>query len=162
MVDGAIRVNLAGREPNGLVQPGRQYDAVCRRIADALGTIVDVDTGRQIVARVVRTRDVYRGERLAALPDLWVEWRKLGHVHRVESPLIGRVERDWDGCRTGDHRPGGRVLISGPHVRPGRLDRPVPVIDLAPTVAAMLGVVLPDVDGTPVPELVRGRVHAAA
>ncbi len=162
MVDGAIRVNLVGREPNGLIRPGREYDVVCRRIADALGTLVDVDTGQHIVARVVRTRDVYRGEQLAALPDLWVEWRKVGHVHRVESPLIGRVERDWHGCRTGDHRPGGRVLVSGPHVRPGRLERPVRVIDLAPTLAAMLGVTLPDVDGTPVPELVRGRVRAAA
>ena len=41
----------------------------------------------------------------------------------------------------------------GPRVRPGRLDRPVNVMDFAPTLAALLGTRLDDVDGRVIPEI---------
>jgi predicted AlkP superfamily phosphohydrolase/phosphomutase len=154
-VDGAIRINLAGREPQGIVQPGPELDRLCERIAAALGTFVNVDTGNPIVERVVRTQEVHCGEAIDRLPDLYVLWRKDGYVRHVRSPLVGDLMRDYDGCRTGDHTPRGRLLLAGPHVRPGVLSQPLHAVDVAPTVAAMLGVALPDVDGRAVAALVR-------
>ena len=54
---------------------------------------------------------------------------------------------------TGHHRPGGMFLAFGPSVQPGFLDRTVSVMDFAPTIAQLLNVSLPDVDGQPIDEL---------
>jgi predicted AlkP superfamily phosphohydrolase/phosphomutase len=164
---GGIRLNLAGREPNGILAPGAEADTFCDRLAADLLDIMDDDTGRALVSQVVRTSALYEGEHLNALPDLLVEWndadplgssalgpdgagrvgarsRKLGVVHGVN-----------DYARTGEHRAGGWMAAAGPGIPPGHLDRAVSLLDLAPTAAAWLGVTLTDVDGHPVSELLR-------
>jgi predicted AlkP superfamily phosphohydrolase/phosphomutase len=57
------------------------------------------------------------------------------------------------GVRTGDHKPDGLLLAAGHGIRPGRLARSIPVMDLAPTMAALLGVQLRHVDGVPIEAL---------
>jgi predicted AlkP superfamily phosphohydrolase/phosphomutase len=160
-VDGAIRLNLVGREPAGRVRPGRHADAVCAQLAADLAAIVDVDTGQPAVDRVVRTRDVFDGPVRDRLPDLWVIWRKTGNVRHLRSPLIGDVMGDWPHTRTGDHTPEGLVMTRGPHLEARALSRRLDVMDLAPTLAAMLGVSLADVDGRVVPELLARSPLAA-
>lgn len=161
-VDGAIRLNLIGREPAGRIRPGREADAVCARLAADLATFVDVDTGQPILDRVVRTRDVCHGPLTDRLPDLWVLWRKGGRIRGVRSPLAGEILGEFPGTRTGDHLPEGLLLARAPHLRAGALGRRLGVMDLAPTLTAMLGVPLPDVDGRPVPELLAAVPLAAA
>jgi len=152
-VDAAIRLNLRGREPAGLVAPGDEADRVCAALAHDLAALVDADTGAPLVARVVRTRDVHRGPHLDLLPDLWVEWRKGLPVRRVWSPLVGTIAREYAGVRTGDHTPEGLVMLRAAWAAPGDVGRRLPVVDLAPTLCALLDVGLEDVDGRPAPEL---------
>ena len=67
---------------------------------------------------------------------------------------------NWFG-RTGGHRPEGWIVVAGEGVAPGRLDRTLSLLDLAPTMAAMLGARMDDTDGAPSEDLldsVRGRV----
>ncbi len=160
--DGAIRLNLIGREPHGRIRPGREADAVCAQLAADLATFVDVDTGQPILDRVVRVRDVCHGPMTERLPDLWVLWRKGGDVRHVRSPLAGDVVGAWPGTRTGEHTPEGLLLARAPHVRAGDLGRRLDVTDLAPTLAALLGVPLADVDGRPIAELLPVASPAAA
>ena len=47
------------------------------------------------------------------------------------------------------------LLLYGASVRPGRYDRAVTPADLAPTLAALLGLSLPQADGTPLEEAIR-------
>jgi predicted AlkP superfamily phosphohydrolase/phosphomutase len=42
---GAIRINLRGREPEGVVEPGAEYEAFRREIADALTVLENPETG---------------------------------------------------------------------------------------------------------------------
>jgi predicted AlkP superfamily phosphohydrolase/phosphomutase len=50
---GAIRINLAGREPNGLVSAA-EYDDVCAELIAQLREVTNVDTGRPLLADVGR------------------------------------------------------------------------------------------------------------
>lgn len=162
---GAIRLNLAGREPFGMVAPGAEADAFVRQLTSDLLEIVDERTGRPLIQGIRRTRDYYDGEHLDALPDLLVDWADelpTGNSNigggaaatvRARSPKIGMVEGTNDFSRTGDHRIGGLFIAAGPGIRPGRLGREVSVMDFAPTLCRMLGVDLPDVDGRPILDL---------
>ena len=119
-----------------------------------------------LVRRVVRTRDVYAGERLDALPDLLVEWNDavaqgstaLGNgaaaLVRARSPKIGTVEGANEYGRSGEHRPGGWFVAAGPGVSVGRLNHEPSLLDLAPTFSRILGVELPGSDGKPIEEIV--------
>lgn len=156
-VYGAIRLNLVGREPNGRLRPGAEADAFCSELSRDLCALVRAGDGTPVVKRVLRTADLYRGPRLDGLPDLLVEWDRSAPVSAVESPRTGRVEGRFEGTRTGDHKDAGLFVAAGPGVAPGRLAAPVSVMDFAPTIGALLGVPLPDVDGVPIPALAAPR-----
>lgn len=162
-----LRLNLFGREPNGLVRTGPEADAFCDRLAQDLLAIENADTGVRMISSVKRTRDLYTGEYLDYLPDLLVEWsdnvllgsatcgNPAGSHIRIRSDKLGVIEGTNNYCRTGDHRPEGVFVARGPGIVRGRLDRTVSIMDFAPTFTAMLGVDLPHVDGRPIPELLR-------
>ena len=148
-----IRVNLAGREPRGRIRPGAEYDAYCAALTRELLELRNGATGEPVFERVERTRELYEGPRLALLPDLVAEWNRDGEIRALESPAIGRVEGVFEGVRTGDHRPRGLFLATGPGLTPARVAKPVSVMDFGPTVAGWLGLTLDVVDGKAIPAL---------
>ncbi len=166
---GGIRLNLAGREPQGRLAPGREADEFCARLAAQLLALRDERSGRSLVRSVRRTADLYRGARLGDLPDLLVEWSDdtptgssiVGHgaaaTVRATSPDLGVVEGTNSYGRTGEHRPRGFFVARGPGIAPGRLAREVSLLDFAPTFCAMLGTSLPRAEGTPITELLTKR-----
>lgn len=62
--------------------------------------------------------------------------------HLVWSPKTGVVYGPDTHWRTGDHRPDGLLLASGPGFTPGTALPDVDVVDLGATLSAMLGVEL--------------------
>lgn len=147
---GYSRVNRRRREPQGIVEPGRNFDALRDRIAAGLESFVDADTGEPVVARSIRPDDeLAPGARSSSLPDLLVRWlvrwsNTPACRHRaLRSPSLGSVRwptpgRHPDG-RSGNHRFEGFLLGAGPGLR-GALDLPeADISDLAPTIRALLG-----------------------
>ncbi|MGH9366112.1 MAG: alkaline phosphatase family protein [Thermoanaerobaculia bacterium] len=163
-VYGGIRVNLAGREPEGRVRPGAEYDAFCESLTRDLLAFVNLDSGRPLVRRVLRTADLYGGERLEDLPDLMIEWDREAPIATVHSPKTGVIRGVFGGIRTGDHKPEGMIFALGPGIAPDPLPKSVSVEQFAPTIASRLGVPLPQVDAVAVPELARtdGRSGGSA
>ena len=160
-----IRLNLAGREPLGVLSPG-EAESFVAGLTDDLLAIIDERTGRPLIRSVKRTRDLYSGPGVPELPDLLLDWDDamatgnsnlasgVGATVRVRSQNLGMVECTNDYTRTGDHRTDGFFIAAGPGVQPGRLERVVSVMDFAPTIAKLLGVDLPDVDGSALHEVV--------
>lgn len=144
---GAIRVNLAGREPHGRVRAGEEFDAVCAQLERDLLAFVNLANGQPLVRRVLRTQDLYRGPCMEYLPDLMVEWNRDAPVSRVSSEKTGEIVGEYKKNRTGDHSPQGIFFAAGRSVVAGPVKREVSVMDFGPTVAARLGVALHDVDG---------------
>jgi predicted AlkP superfamily phosphohydrolase/phosphomutase len=149
-IQGYVRLNLRGRESPGLVAPGEEYDRLCAAIADGLGTFADADTGEPVVASVMRVDRLFAdGPRRDRLPDLIVRWADSPAArHRaIASSRHGSIPwptpgRNPDG-RSGEHRPEGFLVATGPGVRPDSRIEPAHIRDLAPTVCALLGVPTP-------------------
>jgi predicted AlkP superfamily phosphohydrolase/phosphomutase len=159
---GGIRINLIGREPEGKVKPGKEFDSLCTELTKDLLDIVNAQTGKPIVRRIVRTAEMYYGDHLNALPDLLVEWTNDAPIYAISSNKIGEIRGEYRYCRSGDHTPHGLFIAKGPSIPPGQLDRSVSILDFAPTLTAMLGVRLPDADGIPITEIVEPEpVHTA-
>jgi len=160
-----IRLNLAGREPHGILAPGDDAEQFVMRLSKELLEITDETTGAPLVARVMRTCDLYAGEHLDALPDVLVEWSDsvavgsttLGGGARsrvvARSPRVGTVKGANDYGRSGEHRAGGWLVAAGPGIASRQLDREPSLLDLAPTFARMLGVDLETADGQAIREL---------
>ncbi len=88
---GAIRINLKGREPQGRVEPGAEYDAVCEEVMHALGELINPATGKSAVSEVVKIADRYPGEALGELPDIIVQWAGDAPINALTSPRIGTI-----------------------------------------------------------------------
>jgi predicted AlkP superfamily phosphohydrolase/phosphomutase len=137
---GGVRINLKGRERHGVVEPGAEYDRICAQLKQALLEIENEDTGKPAIASVTMTSDVYRGPLAHRFPDLLLEWSKAGPIERVHSPRIGHLRRHDRRERTGDHvQKGGAYLVLGPGIEPGFCERRARPVDVAPTIAALLG-----------------------
>jgi predicted AlkP superfamily phosphohydrolase/phosphomutase len=142
---GAIRINLCGREPNGRVSPDK-YDDVCAELIGQLREVINVDTGRSIVADVVKVRETCRGPQRDSLPDLMVIWDRPVPINTIQSERIGRMTNIYRGVRTGDHTPHCVFMLAAAGVQPGRVSDAIPVEAIASTVAALLDVPLQDTD----------------
>jgi predicted AlkP superfamily phosphohydrolase/phosphomutase len=147
---GGIRLNLAGREPNGKLQPGQQCEEFIARLIGDLQELTEPASGRPLVREVLRSRDLFPGENANLLPDLFVRWHRETPITGVSSPKIGTiVQEDTSTRRTGDHRSGGLYFVRGPGIPAGVQLPPAQDEDIAPTVAALLGVQLEGIDGRP-------------
>jgi len=128
-----ISVNLAGREPNGLVEPS-DFEGVRDQVAEAVAAFVDPRTGEHPVAKVWRREEVFKGRFADDAPDLLLEASplySLTHAKSVVEPA------DW---LSGDHRIDGVFAAAGPTVdRAALADGPFQLVDLAPTILAAAG-----------------------
>ena len=72
---------------------------------------------------------------------------------QLTSEKIGLIEGEYTYCRTGDHRPEGLFIVSGPGINPGVIGRTISIMDFAPTFMRLLGLTNPDLDGKPISEI---------
>jgi predicted AlkP superfamily phosphohydrolase/phosphomutase len=156
-LEGYIRINLAGREPQGIVQPGAEYEAALADLGAALLELRDPATGRAIVDEVIRTDERYPGARRAYLPDLIVRWNGSAPIAAAQSQRVGVIAVPSPDARSGTHQGPGFVLASGRDIPQGaRLDG-AHILDVAPTLLARMGVAPPTtMPGRAWPELTKG------
>jgi len=138
---GYVRLNLRGRERDGIVDDSEAGELLAR-IADGLATFRDPD-GAPAVAGAERVAEHHPGERVDQLPDLVVRWseRAATTLEGVSSPAFGDVMRSGAGSgRSGNHTPGDAWAVIAP-ARSAPCDRPEPrLADVASTIAAVCGV----------------------
>ncbi|MDH4136439.1 MAG: alkaline phosphatase family protein [Anaerolineae bacterium] len=147
--NGHIYVNLRGREPEGCVEPGHEYEQVLTLIEGELLKLRDPDGGQRIVSAMWRKEDIYHGGQLANAPDLLIEWKEdaywapgtIGRGHGIMSPIMPEMS-------SGGHTMDGILIAYGPHIKRGTRLANAQIIDLAPTILYLLDVPIPsDMDG---------------
>ena len=155
-LEGYVRINLRGREPQGIVAAGEEYQRVCDDLIAALGALVNPATGRPAVRAVVRSDEAFPGPRRAFLPDLVVLWNGEAAIDAVVSEAAGTVAGASPDGRPGTHTAPGFLLRAGAGSVHERGDRGH-VRDLAPELLEHFGVAVPEhMRATP------GRARAVA
>jgi predicted AlkP superfamily phosphohydrolase/phosphomutase len=139
-----IRINVRGREAQGIVEPGREYDEVCGELTAELLRCRDAATGEPAIMQVARREEIVRGPRAETLPDLWIRFNRDVVVRTLTHPTAGTIEDSGDGWRATEHNSRGWLTLRGPGVRAmpdladGRAE------DMAPTLMHLLGAAVPD------------------
>lgn len=150
---GSIFINLRGREPEGTVDPGSEYEAVVGRLAEMLLAARDPQTGRSMVKAVHRGQDIYQGPLASEAPDLLLETEEDYYIRssldESEWHLMypaGRYGRRQL-AHTGKHTRDGILIAHGPLFQPGQIQG-ARIQDLAPTILYLFGLPIPaDMDG---------------
>ena len=122
-----VSVNLAGREPDGIVDPA-DFEKVRDQVMDALSSFVDPKTGKAGEGDLPA-----RGSSRASTPmapDILMEPAELYSLTHAKSAL---EDADWI---SGDHRLEGVIVAAGPNVKP--FEQPPMLVDMAPTILAAL------------------------
>jgi predicted AlkP superfamily phosphohydrolase/phosphomutase len=140
--EGWIRINLKGREAQGIIEP-EDYDTLCDELAALAHSLKDARSGKPLVKQVVRTRKS-ADDQTPNLPDadLVIVWNEVP-TDVVESKMgvMGPVPYP----RPGGHREQGFVFVSGPDIdaAAGLMENPQS-LDLTPTILQLIGAPIPD------------------
>jgi hypothetical protein len=151
---GFIRVSQKGRDAEGHVDPGPEYEKICRTISGTLKDLVDAQTGKPVVEEVFLTDEVFPGPERDSLPDLIVSWHNGKKIDRVASKEVGTISGKLPDPRSGNHRAEGFALLYGPDIAK-RKRTEGHLLDIAPTILSFYGHDLPETfDGRPWDDIV--------
>ncbi len=150
---GAIYVNQEGREPEGIVSP-EERDDVIERLKEDLSTVVDPETGEEIV-ETLRSRDeLFQGENVGRAPDLLVSladgYYPFGYAFELEQEnIITTNDRPDLPFVTGIEDGDGIFAISGPDIAADTSEVDLSLEDVTPLVLYQQGLApTEDMDGT--------------
>lgn len=163
---GQIRFNLNGREPQGIVKPGEEYETLRDEIIEKLKGLTHPKTGKKVNGLVFAKEDIYSGKHADELPDITFLPEESSYNPGTPITFISpRVFSD-DIPVKGFHRMEGILIVRGPNIRMGVSIRGAHIMDLAPTILYMAGSKVPsDMDGIVLTEIFREsflRSHAVS
>jgi predicted AlkP superfamily phosphohydrolase/phosphomutase len=148
-----LRINLKGRDAQGVVEPG-DYEGLGRELIERLESLRDPQTGEILIERVYRKEDLYHGDFLKAAPDLIIHPKDFAHQIKggpFSNPHYRQVISTKDPKEffvNGVHRLNGIFAAAGPGIRKGHCVGSLEIIDLFPTMLYSLGMAVPkSVDG---------------
>lgn len=142
---GTLYLNKEGREPMGIVSPGREAQAAIDEAIEALGGFMDKAEGERVFTEFYRGEELYHGPLQQQMPDLLAVMRnhsyrgvpstyaELAEESIIRRPYPDRKELTPTGC----HRLDGLLAMYGPDIAKVDLGD-VAMVDLAPTIANLL------------------------
>jgi predicted AlkP superfamily phosphohydrolase/phosphomutase len=145
-----IMINVAGRQPEGCVQPVEEYEAIRTQILKDVCNLCDPRTGEPIVLEAYRREELYHGERIEAAPDIILVTQDCYKGGTGVDELVSDVPLDVLTKLSGVHRMDGIIFAQGPHIRRNTKIERAELINVAPTILYTLGLPIPsDMDGKP-------------
>ncbi|KPJ52939.1 hypothetical protein AMJ39_06420 [candidate division TA06 bacterium DG_24] len=148
-----IFLNVRGREPLGIVEPGQEYEELRAVLEAELHQLRDPDDGGKLVDQVWRPGDLYHGEYTDEAPDITFMMR--GYEYKANEFIHGSRVVEVERWHTGTHRLDGILLLCGPTIRQGIKMKKSDMTDVAPTLLYLAGVPIPeDMDGRVLTEAV--------
>ena len=143
-----IMINVIGRQAEGSVQAGEEYEALRTQILEEVRKLREPGSDEPIVLEAYRREELYHGERLETAPDIIIVTKDCYKGGTGIDELISEVPLDVISKLSGVHRMDGIILAQGPHIRRNALIEGAGIIDVAPTVLYALGMSIPsDMDG---------------
>lgn len=138
----AIYINVRGREPAGVVEPGEEYERLRDRIIDRLAGLKDPATGERAVDGIWKKEELYHGPYLPQAADIYFLMRGGSIIARKELQYR-ELFRPPDKT-SGTHRMEGVFVIAGRGVQRGARLKGLKIYDAAPTLLYSIGLPVPD------------------
>lgn len=152
-----VYLNVKGRDPDGTVEPGEEYEALRDEVMEALlaatdesgrcmyGVVVPIEKAGRLGVGGDRVGDIFmvpaarRPEKAMSHEDFW-------RTHTREETGTW----DWPRLNAGSHSDDSYFVLGGPGVKAGhRRPRPTLITSVAPTCAVAWGIPVPaDADGS--------------
>jgi predicted AlkP superfamily phosphohydrolase/phosphomutase len=158
IMDG-IWINVKGREPEGIVEPGEEYERVREDIIRRLKDLKDPHNGEQVFEVVYKREDLFHGPYIWKAPDILFHFKDYTYRMRPSNTtsedsrqgVFGHV--DSEGRTSGSHRREGVFFLWGRNFRRGTELSDIQIIDMAPTILHNMGLGVPDdMDGRVITE----------
>ena len=166
--EGYIRINLKGREPQGIVEPGKEYEGLCEDLYQTVKSATNPANGARAAHTVYKTDDIYNGPCRSHMPDIIINWNDDARVTTellTEKYGLARSAAPGHALApyyTGNHRPTAFTVAVGPQVPHGNVLEGTSILDLAPTILTHFGITPPDHMNGKVLDELRCRVNHAA
>jgi len=146
---GQIYINLEGREPQGTVKPGEDYERLVSSIMQKLAALKHPETGEQLITDIRRREEVFRGPYVECAADIMFSIQDYLYQSSVKfdvegDGIFGKSEYD----DSGTHRTDGILVMAGPGIKQGGRIQGAQVADITPTLLALANIPVPnDLDG---------------
>ena len=127
-----IYINVKGREPDGIVNPGDEYRNVQEEIINYLYNYTEPTSGKKPVVLALRKED-------ARIIGIYGDW--VGDViYSVSGEFLGQHNPQLPTTTYGMGDLHGLFVLSGPNIKKGiELERTVWIQDLVPTICYLTG-----------------------
>lgn len=140
--EGYIRINVEGREKNGIVKANEYLETV-KEICEQLKHLKCARTGAPMVSRIETTRqDAFDDNPKLPNADIIIAWQDQFATDAVEHPnlgIIGPVPH----YRSGSHRHTGFMIAKGQEIAAGSHLIDAHALDIGPTILSLLGAHIP-------------------
>jgi predicted AlkP superfamily phosphohydrolase/phosphomutase len=154
---GQVFLNVKGREPNGVVEPGADYDKLRGQLHDELLGMTDPEDHQPVVTRILTQEQAFHGPFARYGADLVIVMRDLAYITRHGFEFAGKHGSVFGrpaSYETGGHRENGMVFLYGKSFRSGLALEQASILDLAPTILRIMRV--------PAPSQLDGKLMTAA
>lgn len=148
---GNIYINLKGRNPQGIVNAGEEYENLRDKVISDLLSLVDPDTGLKVIRKAHKREEIYSGQMLEKASDIVLEIEN-GYTCNdvlVEGKVISSCnlvdDFFWKDNRwSSDHEPNGILIMSGDGIKKENEIEGAEIIDIMPTLFYILSIPIPD------------------
>jgi len=148
-VTGGICLNVIGRQSQGTVKFGSEYETLRDRLIEKLSQLRDPESGNEVVDTVAKREEVYFGPYLDKAPDIILTAKEGYEFFGMYGFSFSKVIETTFG-NSGSHRPDGVFMAMGSDIKRGVEIERANIVDLAATILHILSI--------PIPQYMDGRV----
>ena len=131
-----VYINVKGRDPHGIVEPGEEYRKVQEEIINCLYNYTDPVSGKKPIVLALRREDA----RIIGMHGDWIG----DVVYALSADYMAQHAHQLPTCQYGIGDLRGLFVMSGPNVKKGvELERTVWIQDLVPTICYLTGWPIP-------------------
>lgn len=151
---GEVHLNVKGREPQGIVEPGAEYERVRDEVMRDLRELKLPD-GSPLIEHIWKKEEVYRGAHLDDAPDILFFPKNLETIAFGDFEFGSNKILEPSYGVSSSHRMNGIFIAAGEGIHPNHPITQSPnLTDLAPTILHLLDLpVPPDMDGRVISEM---------
>jgi len=151
---GQIFINLKGREPQGIVNPGKEYHKIREQLITDLLQLKDPEDNQLVVDRIFKKEEIYSGKYFYWAPDLILIMRNFAYTAYPVCGGSNKIFTPHQLFMSGNHRMNGVLILKGPYLKKGYQIKNARIIDLAPTILHLMKMEIPqDMDGRVLKEI---------